>query len=90
MWTPWAGNDDDTPMKGVTGGTLPAHIWRDFMREATAESALSGVRSTEDANNGQGAPPSCNISACSRAYRSFRPSDCTYQPYSGSRRLCET
>ncbi|MBY2995904.1 PBP1A family penicillin-binding protein [Rhizobium leguminosarum] len=85
----WVGNDDDTPMKGVTGGTLPAHIWRDFMREATAESALSGVQSTEDANNGQGAPPSCNITACSRAYRSFRPSDCTYQPYSGGRRLCE-
>jgi membrane peptidoglycan carboxypeptidase len=85
----WVGNDDDTPMKGVTGGTLPAHVWRDFMREAMAESALSGVRSTEDANNGQGAPPSCNITACSRAYRSFRPSDCTYQPYSGGRRLCE-
>ncbi len=85
----WVGNDDDTPMKGVTGSTLPAHIWRDFMREATAESALSGVRSTEDANNGQGAPPSCNITACSRAYRSFRASDCTYQPYSGGRRLCE-
>ncbi|ACS59896.1 penicillin-binding protein, 1A family (plasmid) [Rhizobium leguminosarum bv. trifolii WSM1325] len=85
----WVGNDDDTPMKGVTGGTLPAHVWRDFMREATAESALSGVQSTEDANNGQGAPPSCNITACSRAYRSFRPSDCTYQPYSGGRRLCE-
>ncbi|MGR9250056.1 PBP1A family penicillin-binding protein [Rhizobium leguminosarum] len=85
----WVGNDDDTPMKGVTGGALPAHVWRNFMREATAESALSGVRSTEDANNGQGAPPSCNITACSRAYRSFRPSDCTYQPYSGGRRLCE-
>ncbi|WP_184500301.1 MULTISPECIES: PBP1A family penicillin-binding protein [Rhizobium] len=85
----WVGNDDDTPMKGVTGGALPAHVWRDFMREATAESALSGVRSTEGANNGQGAPPSCNITACSRAYRSFRPSDCTYQPYSGGRRLCE-
>jgi len=76
-------------MKGVTGGPLPAHIWRDFMRQATAEPTLNGVRSTEAANDGQGAPQSCNIAACSRSYRSFRPSDCTYQPYSGGRRLCE-
>ncbi len=85
----WVGNDDDAPMKGVTGGALPAHIWRDFMRQATAESTLNGVRSTEAASDGQGAPQSCNITACSRSYRSFRPSDCTYQPYSGGRRLCE-
>ncbi|EGE61165.1 UNVERIFIED_ORG: 1A family penicillin-binding protein [Rhizobium esperanzae] len=85
----WVGNDDDAPMKGVTGGGLPAHIWRDFMRESTSEATLNGVRSAEAADDGQGAPQSCNISACSRSYRSFRPSDCTYQPYSGGRRLCE-
>jgi membrane peptidoglycan carboxypeptidase len=85
----WVGNDDDAPMKGVTGGALPAHIWRDFMREATTEPTLNGVRSTEAASDDQGAQQSCNITACSRSYRSFRPSDCTYQPYSGSRRLCE-
>ncbi|MGV4792667.1 PBP1A family penicillin-binding protein [Rhizobium sp. F40D2] len=85
----WVGNDDDAPMKGVTGGALPAHIWRDFMREATTAPTLDGVRSTEAAVDGQGAPQSCNITACSRSYRSFRPSDCTYQPYSGGRRLCE-
>ena len=28
----WVGNDDATPMRGVTGGTLPARIWRQFMR----------------------------------------------------------
>lgn len=85
----WVGNDDDAPMKGVTGGGLPAHIWRDFMREATNEATLNGVRSAEAADDAQGAPQSCNITACSRSYRSFRPSDCTYQPYSGGRRLCE-
>ncbi|WP_245426153.1 PBP1A family penicillin-binding protein [Rhizobium sp. J15] len=85
----WVGNDDDAPMKGVTGGTLPAHIWRDFMREATSEPTLNGVRSSEAVVDGQGASQSCNITACSRSYRSFRPSDCTYQPYSGGRRLCE-
>ncbi len=31
----------------------------------------------------------CNISVCERYYRSFRASDCTYQPYEGGpRRLC--
>jgi penicillin-binding protein 1A len=30
----------------------------------------------------------CNYRACSRRYRSFRPSDCTYQPYRGPRTLC--
>jgi penicillin-binding protein 1A len=30
----WIGNDDNSPMDGVTGGGLPARIWRDFMTEA--------------------------------------------------------
>jgi penicillin-binding protein 1A len=30
----WVGNDDNTPMPGVTGGSIPARIWRDFMRGA--------------------------------------------------------
>ncbi|MBS0247511.1 MAG: BA14K family protein [Proteobacteria bacterium] len=33
-------------------------------------------------------PPKCDIAACERAYRSFTPSDCTYQPSDGPRRLC--
>ncbi len=36
-----------------------------------------------------GASKSCAIDACSSAYRSFRASDCTYQPYGGPRKLCE-
>jgi penicillin-binding protein 1A len=27
----WVGNDDSSPTRGVTGGTLPAYIWRDAM-----------------------------------------------------------
>ena len=30
----------------------------------------------------------CNVDACTAAYRSFTPSDCTYQPSNGPRRLC--
>jgi penicillin-binding protein 1A len=32
----WMGNDDGEPMKQVTGGGLPALLWRDFMAEAHA------------------------------------------------------
>jgi penicillin-binding protein 1A len=31
----WLGNDDDTPMNKVTGGSLPAAAWRSFMLAAT-------------------------------------------------------
>ncbi len=27
----WVGNDDNSPMKGVTGGSLPAMIWKEIM-----------------------------------------------------------
>lgn len=30
----WIGNDDNTKMGGLTGGTVPALIWRDIMRVA--------------------------------------------------------
>jgi len=30
----WVGNDDRTPMNRVTGGSLPAAIWKRFMTEA--------------------------------------------------------
>ena len=34
----WMGNDDNSPMRRVTGGSFPARLWRDFM-----VSALDGV-----------------------------------------------
>ena len=30
----WFGNDDATPMRNVTGGSLPARAWKDFMTAA--------------------------------------------------------
>jgi BA14K-like protein len=32
--------------------------------------------------------PPCDVSLCERYYRSFRASDCTYQPYGGPRQYC--
>lgn len=30
----WIGNDDNSPLPGVTGGGMPARIWKDFMTQA--------------------------------------------------------
>lgn len=32
----WVGNDDNSQMGGITGGTIPALIWKDVMTVATA------------------------------------------------------
>ena len=45
----WVGNDDNSPMDKVTGGDLPAKIWRDFVTEAEkirAEPAAPAVGSS--------------------------------------------
>jgi penicillin-binding protein 1A len=43
----WIGNDDNTPMRKVTGGTLPAELWHDIMLSAHEDKtpmALPGTR----------------------------------------------
>ena len=30
----WFGNDDDSPMEEITGGTAPALLWSEFMKKA--------------------------------------------------------
>jgi len=151
----WVGNDDETPMKAVTGGKIPAQIWRAFMLEAQelapaapADEALPGIdpeavsalpqvleppsedtyvrrvpvsdmRQREASGQpelvppdvaiergivasgrsgmargfargqvGDGASAMCNVHVCASYYRSFRASDCTYQPFRGPRQLC--
>ena len=42
----WTGNDDDSPMNGVTGGGLPARLWSDMMtlaHEGRSPSLLRGA-----------------------------------------------
>ena len=95
----WVGYDDNRPMDGVTGGTLPALIWRDVLQAAAGETVAAETALQQSQAEGgeiftaisriQPAGPVCNIEACDRAYRSFRASDCTFQPYSGPRKLCE-
>lgn len=39
----WVGNDDNEPMKKVTGGLLPASIWHGFMINALANTPASDL-----------------------------------------------
>ncbi|MDC0148331.1 PBP1A family penicillin-binding protein [Alphaproteobacteria bacterium] len=48
----WVGNDDGSPMNRVTGGGLPAQIWRDFM--VTQKSMLDDVALPSDGTSGGG------------------------------------
>ena len=106
----WVGNDDHSPMKKVTGGSLPAGIWKAFMEQAgvppVAEATPSGQpaadanvkESQDDRTSAAAAAESsfdrlqngqCNVPVCEQHYHSFRPSDCTYQPYwGGPRQFC--
>ncbi len=42
----WVGNDDDSPMENVTGGGLPAAIWRDVMTAAHAGLEVQSLSAT--------------------------------------------
>ena len=91
----WVGNDDNSPMEKVTGGRLPAEIWNRFVVQATPlleDAPLRqpgmGEMAINDGSDMELADNSCDIEACSASYRSFRASDCTYQPFFGERKLC--
>ncbi|MDQ3495621.1 MAG: transglycosylase domain-containing protein [Pseudomonadota bacterium] len=54
----WVGNDDNTPMQGVTGGGLPARMWAQFTAAALGARALGAppVRETRRAETRRGSP----------------------------------
>jgi penicillin-binding protein 1A len=39
----WFGNDDNSPMHAVTGGTLPARTWKNFMLAATKDTPIHAL-----------------------------------------------
>jgi penicillin-binding protein 1A len=100
----WVGNDDGAPMNGVVGGALPASIWKRFMTQVPGLIAQGDARAanvtdgsaqgsshpqaSQDSQVSSEAAPQCDYRACA-SRRSFRASDCTYQPYSGPRQLCD-
>jgi penicillin-binding protein 1A len=44
----WLGNDDGTPTKRVTGGSLPVELWSRFMREAHQGVPVASLPSAPD------------------------------------------
>jgi hypothetical protein len=73
-----------------------------FIEPAKAEAPAPAVEALQPAREASGAAQSdvpdeaptqdvalaCSLNACADAYRSFRASDCTFQPYDGPRRMC--
>jgi penicillin-binding protein 1A len=45
----WVGNDDGAPMNRVTGGGLPAWIWRDYMSKAAKAYPLAPLPGVDNA-----------------------------------------
>jgi 1A family penicillin-binding protein len=91
----WVGNDDRSPMRGVTGGSLPAPMWKEFMTKAVSRLAIAKPAPAAEENPAlaiEEAPQraTCDYRACARRYRSFNADDCTYRPPGGGRRRsCE-
>jgi penicillin-binding protein 1A len=61
----WVGNDDNTPTNNVTGGDLPAMIWRDFVTRAGGVLAKKrgGQAVAQAAQSRPGAPPAAPTGA---------------------------
>ena len=52
----WVGKDDNTPMRGVTGGSSPAAIWRGFMEAALPRLAVERIPNGPPMPDGWQAP----------------------------------
>lgn len=46
----WFGNDDNSPMKRITGGSLPARAWRDIVTAAKADPSPSAYKLIKDSS----------------------------------------
>ena len=70
----WLGNDDNTPMNKVTGGSLPAPAWRDFMLAATRACRCGRCRAPPAPGRSQRRHPVSTICLGLRAHRRRRRS----------------
>ena len=57
----WMGRDDATPMRGITGGSAPAEIWRGFMTVAVRRLPVTPI------------PPGAPATSPSRATHRAQP-----------------
>lgn len=102
--TPAAQITDNAPRIGAAKIQTSATTATGSTRRASVPAPKSAAESVGVAANAQAsseetqiqpaatatvsAPNHCAIDACAAAYRSFRATDCTYQPLAGERRLC--
>jgi penicillin-binding protein 1A len=63
----WMGNDDGDPMHKVTGGSMPAQLWHDYMMEAEAGLPERGLLAGAPGHDGFGGVPA----AVSKAFGDF-------------------
>jgi hypothetical protein len=87
-----------TPAAAKSAGTETTKAASSTGGDALARAAdvpVSGSAANTNAANTNidvaagGNAPRCDIQACETRYRSFRASDCTYQPFDGPRRFCD-
>jgi BA14K-like protein len=78
----------DEPQPGQAGTAVAAV---DATKQPGAgEAGAPNIMTPEPGAQAQPAQqPQCDIAACTAAYRSFRASDCTWQPFDGPRRFCD-
>jgi BA14K-like protein len=75
--------DQDATKRETTGAAPRETTGAAAVHDQPAPSEQSAQPVAQHAVN------SCNVDACAAHYRSFRASDCTYQPYQGPRRFCD-
>lgn len=84
----------DAPDKNVSTGNVVAANQAAENTVASPAETNGNAPSRDAAPAGRTAevrpqsPAACNIQVCTGAYRFFRASDCSYQPYEGPRQLC--
>jgi penicillin-binding protein 1A len=69
----WLGNDDNTPMNRVTGGSLPAQTWRRFMLAATKTMPVRPLPSAPSASLTADAPARSGGGFLENLFALFRP-----------------
>ena len=86
---PQAPTNEGSRQKSSAEFTGGAALGEDNTRQATAGPPGSMNRVDNPQRTSQGSSSSCDVQACAKSYRSFRATDCTYQPLDGQRRFCE-
>jgi len=73
----WVGNDDNRPMPGVSGGGVPARIWRSFMSQALGDRAQGPVAAVplQQADRAPASEPQANEAAAPPADQPAVPVD---------------